>query len=148
VIIIVHLFFQQDETRFSRLLDRISGNKLQTWPEFCYLRRLGSAISRMAHDFFNDDDLADPRRQPPQMEFSLLIIAGAGLFLLRLRWFQTSAVPLDDEPAIRWRWPAFRLALAMLAVGGVMGWWDTEVLYRRPVIYSCDFRAAAAATSK
>lgn len=100
----------------------------------------GAAIT----DHYGRDDPG-----PPYMEFSLLIIGGAGLVLLWFPRLQRSEPDAAHKaPGIRWRWPVFALVFAVLVTGGVMGWWATEVLYGQQVIYSYDSLAAASATSK
>jgi len=94
---------------------------------------------------------------PPYMEFSLLILGGAGVVLL---WFPSllprSLVTYGDEKqeestepeterekprkrnGIRLPWPALCVVLAVLAIGGLLGWWATEILYVQRVLYSYD----------
>src|ERR1700689_102687 len=63
VLLIIHLFFSDNETRIGTLLDWV--NK-QNQPAlagvllFAMAYSLGSAVSRIAQDFFDDDDLHVP----------------------------------------------------------------------------------------
>jgi len=60
VFLIVHLFFFEDEERFTDLLSWVNQKGLQAIAGvllFAMAFTLGSAVSRIAQDFFNDDDL-------------------------------------------------------------------------------------------
>jgi hypothetical protein len=63
VYLIVHLFFFEGENRLQAILDWIDDNNLQAIAGillFAMTYTLGSAIERVAQDFFNDDDLRIP----------------------------------------------------------------------------------------
>jgi hypothetical protein len=82
--------------------------------------------------------------EPPYMEFSLLVIGLAGAVLLwRSRPLFSSGKSRADAADERdslcsWRWGAVSLLFAMLSLAGILGWWATEVIYAKQVIYSYD----------
>jgi len=84
---------------------------------------------------------------PPYMEFSLLVVGLAGVVLLWIpNWLpqRNRQEENDDEETIHWNWPAMSLLFAVLVVGGLFGWWATEVIYGQDVIYSYSASTAAA----
>jgi hypothetical protein len=63
VYLIIHLFFFEGENRLQAVLDWIDDNNLQAIAGillFAMTYTMGSAIERVAQDFFNDDDLHIP----------------------------------------------------------------------------------------
>jgi hypothetical protein len=91
---------------------------------------------------------------PPYMEFTLLLLAGAGVWLL---WRPAAPRPADParqfhhpketgaekKPGAKssWleeRWPPLVVVSAILTAATVLGWWSTEVLYAEQVVYSYD----------
>jgi len=96
---------------------------------------------------------------PPYMEFTLLLLAGAGAWLLwrrpapraadAARQFhhrkETSAVK-NAGPKPSWleeRWPPLVVVSAILTAAAILGWWSTEVLYAEQVVYSYDSPASS-----
>jgi hypothetical protein len=79
---------------------------------------------------------------PPYMEFSLLVIGCTGALLLWLPGLHRSGSGLGQN-WLRWRWGALSLLFAVLTLGGLMGWWATEILYGQQVIYSYDSLSTA-----
>lgn len=64
VLLIIHLFFLPGEKAIDTILDWVRKKDLQAVAAvllFAMTFTLGSAVSRMAQDFFNDDDLHVPR---------------------------------------------------------------------------------------
>ena len=60
VLIVIQLFFVENENRLEEILDWVKGKEQQAAAGvllFAMTYTLGSAVSRTAHDFFNDDDL-------------------------------------------------------------------------------------------
>lgn len=60
VVLVIHLFFLDDEHDIEKVLDRIKDKGLTTVAGvllFAMAFALGSGVSRLATDFFNDDDL-------------------------------------------------------------------------------------------
>lgn len=98
---------------------------------------------------------------PPYMEFTLLLLAGAGAWLL---WRSPAAHPanaasqlhpLQETIAVvkatdgknkkrissrcqENRWPPLVVVAAILTASAILGWWSTEVLYAEQVVYSYD----------
>ncbi len=91
---------------------------------------------------------------PPYMEFTLLLLAAAGAWLI---W--RPPVPRPSEAAhqshhskengatkkagkksswLEERWPPLVVVSAILTAATVLGWWSTEVLYAEQVVYSYD----------
>jgi hypothetical protein len=63
VLLIIHLFFFEGENHAQDVLDWVKKRELQTIAGvllFAMAFTLGSAVSRIAQDFFNDDDLRIP----------------------------------------------------------------------------------------
>jgi len=63
VLLFIHLFFFQGENPLERLVNLVKERQLQTVAGvllFAMAFTLGSAVSRIAQDFFNDDDLHVP----------------------------------------------------------------------------------------
>jgi hypothetical protein len=63
VYLVIHLFFFEGENRLQEVFDWIHNNDLQAIAGilvFALAFTLGSAVSRIAQDFFNDDDLRIP----------------------------------------------------------------------------------------
>jgi hypothetical protein len=90
---------------------------------------------------------------PPYMEFTLLLLACAGAWLL----WRIPAQPSDhsrqshhDKAVVAGKksgtksswleahWPPLVVVAAILTAAAVLGWWSTEVLYSQQVIYSYD----------
>ena len=91
---------------------------------------------------------------PPYMEFTLLLLAGAGAWLL---WRPAALRPADavhhshhpqeagagkkagtKSSWLEERWPPLVVVSAILTAAAILGWWSTEVLYAEQVIYSYD----------
>jgi hypothetical protein len=100
---------------------------------------------------------------PPFMEFSLFVVGGAGAVLLwrsgplwvgsarseakssEAKKSEADKSAAKDEDCLRhWRWGALSFLFAVLALAGVLGWWATEVLYAKQVIYSYDSQSNSA----
>jgi hypothetical protein len=94
---------------------------------------------------------------PPYMEFTLLLLALAGGWLV---WRRPSPQTPDQARAKEagtgrntgtkcdWQkehWAGLVVLSAILAVAAVLGWWSTEVLYGEQVIYSYDTQGTIAA---
>ena len=82
--------------------------------------------------------------QPPYMEFSLLLVAGGGVWLLWLR----PARPKDTEKEHRApcrQWAAFTVFSILLTITASLAWWSSEVVYAREVVYSYDSLALGGA---
>ena len=80
-----------------------------------------------------DRDLSDP----PYMEFSMLLLALSGAYLLWLR----PARPSDKEKEHRapcHQWVAFTVFSILLTITASLAWWSSEVVYAREVVYSYD----------
>lgn len=88
---------------------------------------------------------------PPYMEFTLLLLAAAGAWLLwRKPKPPSRKPPHNDKPAVvakrhrarySWldaHWPPLVVVSAILTAAAILGWWSTEVLYAEQVIYSYD----------
>lgn len=93
---------------------------------------------------------------PPYMEFTLLLLAGAGAWLLwRPLGSRTSDAAMESQQSReadagtknktrtknRWKeesWPALVAVSAILTAAAVLGWWSTEVFYAEQVVYSYD----------
>lgn len=92
---------------------------------------------------------------PPYMEFTLLLLAAAGAWLL---WrpalsgsepaqkshqvqAKETAAGKKTQKKYRWldaNWPPLVVVSAILTAATILGWWSTEVLYAEQVIYSYD----------
>jgi hypothetical protein len=60
VLILIHLFFLEGENRLEDILEWVTAKERQAAAGvllFAMTYTLGSAVSRIAQDFFNDDDL-------------------------------------------------------------------------------------------
>jgi len=86
---------------------------------------------------------------PPYMEFTLLLLALAGAWLV---WRRPSPPTPGSEPETgtkcSWQkehWARLVLLSGILTAAAVMGWWSTEVLYGEQVIYSYDSQGTIAA---
>lgn len=80
---------------------------------------LGDSIFSLSKHF------ADHRiDEPPFMEFTLLILGAAGIYIL-----------LKRAPVRWWYWPAFLLSLLFFGMA-FFGWWWTEVLYTQQVNFA------------
>ena len=98
---------------------------------------------------------------PPYMEFTLLLLAAVGAWLV---WKPPSSKPLsskpdetraketvaekETEPKCFWQiehWARLVVISAILTTAACLGWWSTEVLYSEQVVYSYDSQALAAA---
>jgi hypothetical protein len=92
---------------------------------------------------------------PPYMEFTLLLLAAAGAWLLwrpalsasqpAQKSHQTQAKETiagkKAQKKYRWQeehWPPLVVVSAILSAAAILGWWSTEVLYAEQVIYSYD----------
>jgi|HubBroStandDraft_1064217.scaffolds.fasta_scaffold10431_7 hypothetical protein len=91
---------------------------------------------------------------PPYMEFTLLLLAGAGAWLLwrspALRAANPGHQSHDPKENVgakkpgakpSWleeRWPPLVVVSAILTAAAILGWWSTEVLYAEQVVYSYD----------
>jgi hypothetical protein len=88
---------------------------------------------------------------PPYMEFTLLLLAGAGAWLLWRKPKRLLARTSQHDKAVAaakpsatkssWldaHWPPLVVVSAILTAAAVLGWWSTEVLYAEQVIYSYD----------
>jgi hypothetical protein len=114
------------------------------------------AVLALAHHL-TEESLRFPP-DPPYMEFTLLLLAGAGLWLLvpSLLW---DSVPRSlcigskdaakeaghpgkekaGTPYLRIKnWGPLVALSFILALAAFLGWWSTEVIYRDQVIYSYD----------
>jgi hypothetical protein len=101
------------------------------------------ALLALKHHFH-----ADYQTQPPYMEFSLLLLGGTGALLL---WRRLNGDGPNEPRLPEGRWAALTLLSAVLVIAAVLGWWGTEVIYAREVIYHYDAisaRPADAASSK
>jgi len=92
---------------------------------------LPGAIASASH-------FSDHLHSPPYMEFTLLVLAAAGWYLL---WQRTPKKKgAHAEPGARngrGEIPLVYLLLALLlTVSAFLGWWATQVLYDQQVIYS------------
>jgi hypothetical protein len=85
---------------------------------------------------------------PPYMEFTLLILAAAGWWLLWRGSPEGKGLPgAPSAQNLRWQIRFSHLVLpAFLAITAFLGWWATEVLYDQQVIYS--YQALSDAPSK
>jgi hypothetical protein len=96
---------------------------------------------------------------PPYMEFTLLLLAGAGLWMLwppspkSLRHTHEAGANAaggtgnekDTFAAPHWRierWGRLVALSFILTLAAFLGWWSTEVMYRDQVIYSYDSQFA------
>jgi hypothetical protein len=95
---------------------------------------------------------------PPYMEFTLLLLAGAGVCLLWPPSPPALRRPLesgagetrnhgkeDDDAVPHWRierWGRLVALSLILTFAAFLGWWSTEVIYRDQVIYSYDSQFA------
>jgi hypothetical protein len=111
---------------------------------------LGVAIVATVHHF-GERALSDP----PYMEFTLLLLAVAGAWLV---WRTGPAVeqvrihtvpPKETMPGATGEtekkfyfriehWPRLIVMSAILTIAILLAWWSTEVLYAEQVIYSFD----------
>jgi len=85
---------------------------------------------------------------PPYMEFTLLVLAAAGWCVLwqrRKKEANTAEGPGPQKAQIDVRLAYIVLAV-FLTAAGFLGWWATQVLYDRQVIYS--YRALSEAPAK
>jgi hypothetical protein len=87
---------------------------------------------------------------PPYMEFTLLLLALVGAWLV----WKPPTPPKAEEPGAKetgagkkpktkcdWRsadWARLVVLSAMLSSAAILGWWSTEVLYAQQVIYAYD----------
>ena len=79
-----------------------------------------------------------PASDPPYMEFTLLVLAAAGWYLLRPRAARKKGAPADATSQNgRGRIQiAYLFLAAFLASSAFLGWWSTQVLYDQQVFYS------------
>ncbi len=89
---------------------------------------------------------------PPYMEFTLLLLAMVGAWLVWKKPVRETPVQLearrDRGTKCSWRkeqWAKLVLLSAILTLAAFLGWWSTEVLYGAQVIYSYDSQGITAA---
>ena len=82
---------------------------------------------------------------PPYMEFTLLLLALVGAWLVWKKPSQEtpaqSEIRRNEGTKCTWRkeqWAKLVLLSAILTLGAFLGWWSTEVLYGTQVIYAYD----------
>ena len=92
---------------------------------------------------------------PPYMEFTLLLLALVGAWLVwkkpSLETPAQSEARRDKGTKCSWRkeqWAKLVLLSAILALAAALGWWSTEVLYGEQVIYSYDSQGITAPPQK
>lgn len=75
---------------------------------------------------------------PPYMEFTLLILAAAGCYLLWVRKPQAKPAPAAKDVANAKGVPraAYLLLAVFLSFTAYLGWWATQVLYDQQIFYS------------
>lgn len=114
---------------------------------------LVAAVSALGNHFEGYSFPADP----PLIEFTLLLLAGGGTWLVWRRplWHsahQTAAKHADsgkkeEEARPSWQndhWGRLVALSIVLTAAVFLGWWSTEVFYAQQVIYSYDTQAATA----
>jgi hypothetical protein len=90
---------------------------------------------------------------PPYMEFTLLFLSLAGAWLIWRRPSprtreQARAKEADSGTKCSWQrehWAGLVVLSAILTAATFLGWWSTEVLYGKQVVYSYDSQAGTAA---
>jgi hypothetical protein len=94
---------------------------------------------------------------PPYMEFTLILLAVAGLWLVWKRPKTPEPEPEKADPAKKtrtirpWqneRWGRLVALSALLTLAAILGWWSTELFYGQQVVYTYDAQYTAAATQK
>lgn len=74
---------------------------------------------------------------PPYMEYSLLLLAGGGVWLLWL-----CPVPPADKQKVdhgpRRQWAAFTILSILLTTAAALAWWASEIVYTQETIYAYD----------
>lgn len=92
---------------------------------------------------------------PPYMEFTLLLLALVGAWLVwkppssKLQEARAKETPPGKETGTKcfWQiehWARLVLIAAILTMAACLGWWSTEVLYSEQVVYSYDSQVLAA----
>ena len=82
--------------------------------------------------------LKDHAHDPPFMEFTFVVLAAAGAYLLwqrrpKKRGAHGEARTHDGKGEIRF---VYLILALFLTVSALLGWWATQVLYDQQVIYS------------
>jgi hypothetical protein len=75
---------------------------------------------------------------PPYMEFTLLVLAAAGWYVLWMRKPEAKSAPAAKQVAHAKGVPrgAYLILAAFLSSTAFLGWWATQVLYDQQVFYS------------
>lgn len=74
---------------------------------------------------------------PPYMEFSMLVVAGAGAWVLWLRRVRPADLRKEHRAPCR-QWLAFAFLSFLLMGTAALAWWSSEVAYTEQVIYAYD----------
>jgi hypothetical protein len=83
---------------------------------------------------------------PPYMEFSMLLLGAAGMWLI---WNQApqSAAERTEKHGRSGQWAKYVGLSAILTVTAILAWWSTEVVYAQQVIYSYNTQSYNTQTS-
>lgn len=74
---------------------------------------------------------------PPYMEFSILVVAGGGAWVLWLRRVRPADLQKGHRAPCR-QWLAFAFLSFLLMGTAALAWWSSEVAYTEQVIYAYD----------
>ena len=110
---------------------------------------IGVAVVATVHHFEESAPI-----DPPYMEFTLLLLAAVGAWLVWRR--PVPPKPVEDrvkesesrkkpKKKCYWQdehWARLGMLSAILTMAAVLGWWSTEVIYGEQVVYSYDSQGA------